>query len=107
LPYLTPNKTIAQPQGGILIPVEVGVKVTMSVKKESGETDSKTIPLKDFKSPNIPGSPEFWEDVLSNVAKYHLRPDPRQKQLSTEPGKPAEPLSKKLKKDKSEDSGTG
>lgn len=80
------------------MPVEVGVKVTMSVKKESGETDSKTIPLKDFKSPNVPGSPEFWEDVLGNVAKYHLRPDPRQKTLPSDDTPPAEPLSKKMGK---------
>ena len=49
------------------MPTEVGIKVTMSVKKESGETESKTIPVKDFHSPHAPASPEFWDDVLGYV----------------------------------------
>jgi hypothetical protein len=81
-------------QGGINthMPVEVGVKVTLSVKKESGETDSKSIPLKDFKSPNTPGTPEFWEDVLGYVAKYRLRPDTTQKTLVAADREPAKSL---------------
>lgn len=63
------------------MPVEVGVKVTLSVKRESGESESKCIPVKDFKSPHEPGSPEFWDDVLGFVRKYHLYPDTRQKTL--------------------------
>jgi hypothetical protein len=65
------------------MPVEVGVKVTLSVKRESGETESKTIPVKDFKSPHEPGTPEFWDDVLGFVRKYHIFPDTRQKTLET------------------------
>jgi len=65
------------------MPVEVGVKVTLSVKRESGETESKTIPVKDFKSPHEPGSPAFWDDVLGFVRKYHIFPDTRQKTLET------------------------
>lgn len=65
------------------MPTEVGVKVTLSVKRESGETESKTIPVKDFKSPHEPGSPEFWDDVLGYVKKYYVFPDTRQKTLET------------------------
>ena len=65
------------------MPTEVGIKVTMSVKKESGETESKTIPVKDFHSPHAPASPEFWDDVLGYVKKYHLFPDKSQKTLET------------------------
>ena len=92
------------------MPVEVGVKVTLSVKRESGETESKTIPVKDFKSPHEPGSPEFWDDVLGYVMKYHLFPDKSQKTLETgsdEAKKAADAtnakLSKKLKKEKEEE----
>ena len=65
------------------MPVEVGVKVTLSVKRESGETESKTIPVKDFKSPHEPGSPAFWDDVLGYVKKYYIYPDTKQKTLAT------------------------
>ncbi len=65
------------------MPTEVGVKVTLSVKRESGETESKTIPVKDFKSPHEPGSPAFWDDVLGYVKKYYIYPDTKQKTLAT------------------------
>ena len=81
------------------MPTEVGVKVTLSVKKESGETDSKSIPLKDFKSPNEAGTPEFWEDVLGFVAKYRLRQDTKQSTLeagSKEAKKAADAVNKSI-----------
>ena len=63
------------------MPVEVGIKVTLTVKKESGESESKTIPVKDFNSPHEPGTPEFWDDVLGYVRLYHIYPDKSQKTL--------------------------
>lgn len=90
------------------MPVEVGVKVTLSVKRESGETESKTIPVKDFKSPHEPGSPAFWDDVLGYVKKYYIYPDTKQKTLETGSDEAkkaaaavnAKPLSETLKKGK-------
>jgi hypothetical protein len=65
------------------MPVEVGCKVTMSVKLESGIVEGKTIPVKDFKTPHEPGTPAFWDDLLGFVRKYHIYPDTKQKTLAT------------------------
>jgi hypothetical protein len=85
------------------MPVEAGVKVTLARKSETGEAVSRSFPLKDFQSKNVPDSPEFWEDVLMEIIKFHLRPDTRQKTLPTDDeahaaGTPPESLGEKERK---------
>lgn len=89
------------------MPVEVGIKVALSLKKESGESETKVFPVKDFQTPHNAGTPEFWEDVLGYIIRYRLRESTKQATLvagSPEAKEAADLANKKLsarmKKDK-------
>jgi len=56
--------------------------------------------LDTFKSPERMGTPEFLDDVLAYVIKNRTHGDNRQQKIvPKEPVAPAEPLSKKIKKE--------
>lgn len=77
------------------------MKTIVSVKMENDYGDKTLVEynLDTFKSPERMGTPEFLDDVLAYVIKNRTHGDNRQQKI-VEPVAPAEPLSKKFKKEK-------